>query len=278
MKKVSAFAPANISCIFKIYPHKNPRWMGSFGVGFTLNEGVLVTATKAKKNAVFFNGKKIIFPPVDEVMKKLAKESVEIYIDSKLPLGSGFGLSGASALATAYALNTLFFLKKSKKTLAIIAHTAEVTSKTGLGDVTNQYYGGFFLKTKPSSQFIVQKIPLKNIPVYCATFSKLSTNAVLTDQNLFTRINTAAAKNLQEVQALLKMNKKIAFGDIITISKQFAVESGLLTNKKVIEQIETIQKNNGHASMIMLGNAVFSDTSFPGSTKLFISDKGAHLL
>ena len=63
---------------------------------------------------------------------------------SSLPLGYWFGISGASALATAYALNRLLKLKKSNKELAIIAHIAEVESKTGLGDVTNQYYWGFY--------------------------------------------------------------------------------------------------------------------------------------
>ena len=49
-----AFAPANISCIFSIYWHKNPRWMGSYGIGFTLNEGVIAEASRAKKKGVKF--------------------------------------------------------------------------------------------------------------------------------------------------------------------------------------------------------------------------------
>ena len=54
-----SFAPANISCIFRIYRHKNPRWMGSYGVGFTLNLGVVAEASRSNKNEIFFNGKKI---------------------------------------------------------------------------------------------------------------------------------------------------------------------------------------------------------------------------
>ena len=53
---------------------------------------------------------------------------------------------------------------------------------------------------------------------------------------------------------------------------------GLLKDKNVIKTIKNIKKNNGNASMIMLGNAVFSDIKFKGSEKLIIKDKGAYLL
>src|SRR3989344_7483678 len=99
MDSAKAFAPANISCVFKIYSHKNPRWMGSYGFGFTLNEGVVVEAKKSKRNEILFNNNPIDFPAVKSVMKKLTKQKIRIHIDTKLPLGCGFGLSGASALA-----------------------------------------------------------------------------------------------------------------------------------------------------------------------------------
>lgn len=89
-----AFAPGNISCVFKIYSHKNPRWMGSYGFGFTVNEGVVVEASKSKKTEIFFNNKPINFPTVKGIIKKLTEEKLRIYLNSKLPLGCGFGLSG----------------------------------------------------------------------------------------------------------------------------------------------------------------------------------------
>lgn len=271
-----AFAPANISCIFKIYEHKNPRWMGSYGVGFTLNEGVAVQVHKSKRTEVIFNNKSINFPTLKWVVRKLTKEKIRVCIKSKLPLGCGFGLSGASALAATYAINRLLSLGKSKKELAIIAHTAEVENKTGLGDVVNQYYGGFFIKSKPSSYFIVERIPIENVDVYCKYFSKLSTKSVITNKELKSKINKSASMALDEIQKLTK--KKIELGDIIKISKKFAVNSGLLIDKRTIQTIKNIEENNGNASMIMLGNAVFSDKPFKGAIKLKISNKGACVL
>ena len=66
--------------------------------------------------------------------------------------------------------------------------------------------------------------------------------------------------------------------DIIRISKDFAVESGLLRDKRVKNLIEEIENKGGNASMIMLGNAVFSDMPFKGCRKVKISDKSAYLL
>ena len=50
-----------------------------------------------------------------------------------------------------------------------------------------------------------------------------------------------------------------------------------MKNKKVIEIIKKIENKGGNASMIMLGNAVFSDSYFKGSKILIIKDKGACL-
>lgn len=275
MKSAKAFAPANISCIFKIYDHKDPRWMGSYGIGFTLHEGVTVDVSLSETDTILFNNKRTNIASVNKVTDFLTKESVTVRINSALPLGGGFGLSGASALATAYATNKLLDLKKSHKELAMLAHIAEVVSKTGLGDITNQYYGGLLIKFKPSSEFVIEKLPFDMIPVYCTYFSKLSTKSVITNADIREKINMSAEYALEKVKKLLDTKRHISFGEIISLSKEFAVDSGLLTNKKVIEAIQSIEKNNGHASMIMLGNAVFSDIPFPGAIKLTISDKGA---
>ena len=279
MNSAKAFAPANISCIFKVYEHKNPRCAGSYGLGFTLNEGVTVEVSIAKRNEVVFNGVSINFPTVIGVIKMLTKEKIRVCIKSKLPLGCGFGLSGASALATAYAINGLLKLKKSKKELAIIAHTAEVENKSGLGDVVNQYYGGFCIKSRPSSYFRVEKLPLSNIDVYCRHFGRISTKSIITNAKIRNKINDAADSSLSKIQSLTKYNKnKIKFKDVIRISKDFAVNSGLLKNKKIIRTIKNIEKNGGNASMIMLGNSVFSDRKFKGASRFKISGKGAHLI
>jgi len=252
--------------------------MGSYGFGFTLNEGVIVEAAKSDNGKIFFNNKVIDLPTVKKVIQALTKEKVIIHIQTSLPLAAGFGLSGASALAAAYALNKLLGLKKSKKDLAVIAHIAEVESGTGLGDVVNQFYGGLLVKFKPSSHFIVKRISLDKIPVYCRYFSKLLTKSIITDPKIKDRINRSATIVLNKMKQLLASGKKPSFSDIIGLSKEFVIHSGLLSHKKTIETIKNIEDNHGRASMIMLGNAVFSDRPFTGARKFYICGKGARIL
>ncbi len=271
-----SFAPANISCIFGIRRHNNPRKSGSVGVGFCINEGANVKAIKDKKASILFNKKEIEFPTVTTLAESLTNKTARIEIESNLPLSCGFGLSGASALATAYALNKLFNLKKSKLDLAIAAHTAEVINGTGLGDVVNQYYGGFCVKLETSADFIVKRLPISG-SVYCRHFSPIDTKSVIENDGIKDIINDAADKSLGRIKILINNQKTMGdFQSIIRISKQFAIESALIKDNNVINIINEIEKNNGNASMIMLGNAVFSDIRFEGSKGFNISDKGAY--
>jgi len=278
MKSAKAFAPGNISCIFVIKKSNSPATTGSLGFGFTVNKGVFARIKKInnnKKDIIYFNNKKINFPTVNSVIEKLTNEKVIVDIKSKLPLGCGFGISGASALATAYALNKLLNLMKSKKKLALIAHIAEVENNTGLGDVVNQYYGGFLIKYESSYKFEVNKIPIKNKKIYYKYFSSINAKKIISNGKNKNIINKAGIKALNKIKTM--NTKNINLKNIIKISKEFSVNSGLLKNKNVIRIINNVEKKNGNASMIMLGNAVFSDKYFKGSKELMIKDKGAYL-
>jgi pantoate kinase len=276
-KLVSAFAPGSLSCFFVIHDNPDPRWKGSTGCGFTVDKGVTVTAAKADKTEVIFNSERTVLSSVDYVLRELQIPDVFVEIKTELPLSSGFGLSGASALATAYAVNELFELRKTEKELAIFAHKADVVSGTGLGDVANQFLGGFNIKLVPSSHFTLEKLPLNNSPVYIRNFSKLLTSSVISDKNARELINKAGNEALEKVKNLRDTNA-ITFKDIITISKTFAIESRLLKDERVKQMIGEIEKKGGHASMIMLGNSVFSDIPFDGATRLVITNVPAHLL
>lgn len=284
-KSVKASAPGNISCIFKVYENEDPLKAGSSGLGFTVDKSVIVEVSPSPFSGIFFNGKKINIPTVRKVIDLMfeeAKTKIKVDITSELPLGCGFGLSGASALAASYAINELFDFGHSNLELAKIAHIAEVTNKTGMGDVTSQYFGGCIFKEKPSSEFEVIKIPLNETPVYCRFFSKLSTKSVLSSPEIKESVNIAAAEVLGKVAELIKKsgNDKtpVKFQDLVSLSYEFALKSGLLTHRGVISLINRIRRHGGEASMIMLGNAVFSSIPFEGALALKISNNPAHLL
>ncbi len=160
----SAFAPGNISCVFKIIPHVDPARMHSLGMGFTIKEGVEVTVSEHHETKISFNGQDINFPTVHAVVIRLIQQTdvsgIKVDLTSPLPLGCGFGLSGAAALATAYALNELIGLQKKIDELALITHVAEVENRTGLGDVCSQYHGGCLVKLKEGLPLVADKLPV----------------------------------------------------------------------------------------------------------------------
>jgi len=283
-KKVAmAWAPGNISCIFEICRGRTPERTGSRGMGFTVDEGATVSVSRAPATAVFYNNKKVDFPTVKLVIRRLTAKKVMVRISSDLPLGAGFGMSGASALAAAYAINRLLKLRKGRKELAMAAHCAEVEAGTGLGDVVNQSHGGLLVKFEPSWKFRVVRPKVEGARhVYCAWHGKMSTRNVLRNEKKERAINGAAEKALAMLREMLKKRMMerapLPFAEIIGISKRFAEESGLLRDRKMKSLIAGIEKRRGHASMIMLGNAVFSDIPFPGSVRLRISEDKAKVI
>ena len=272
MTQAKAFAPGNLSCVFKIIPHPEPTKMHSLGMGFTITEGVVVTVSQQNsQTTVQFNGSEIHFPTVVSVIQKLTQQPIRVEIESPLPLGCGFGLSGAASLATTYALNTLLELGKSEEELAMIAHVAEVENRTGLGDVCAQYHGGCLVKLKRGYPLAAERLPIPAQPIYYRYFSSIQTKTILESAERRERINRAADETLQALEKLAK-SEAVDFNACIRLSKQFSLNSGLLEDTRVKATISQIEEAGGVASMIMLGNAVFSTHPFEGATGTTLSE------
>lgn len=272
MENAKAFAPGNLSCVFKIIPHPEATKMHSLGMGFTITEGVVVTVcTSDTDTTVRFNGSAIHFPTVTSVVQKLTSQPVEIDIESPLPLGCGFGLSGAASLATTYALDLLLDLGKSQEELAMTAHVAEVENRTGLGDVCAQYHGGCLVKLKRGYPLAAERLPIPEQPIYYRYFSSIQTKTILENAERRERINRAADEALHALEELGKSNR-VDFNVCIQLSKRFSLNSGLLEDAHVQQTIREIELAGGVASMIMLGNAVFSTHPFDGSTETKLSE------
>ena len=272
MTQAKAFAPGNLSCVFKIIPHPEPTQMHSLGMGFTITEGVVVTVSQhSNEIAVRFNDNEIHFPTVVSVIQKLTPQPIQVEIESPLPLGCGFGLSGAASLATTYALNALLALGKPEEELAMTAHVAEVENRTGLGDVCAQYHGGCLVKLKRGYPLAAERLPIPAQPIYYRYFSSIQTKTILENAERRERINRAADETLQALEKLTKADA-VDFNACIQLSKQFSLNSGLLEDVRVQETIHEIELVGGVASMIMLGNAVFSTHPFEGATETKLSE------
>ncbi len=277
-----AFAPGNISCVFKVIPHADAARMHSLGMGFTVKEGVEVTVSEHHEMEVLFNEQRISFPTVRAVVSRLTQNSgiagIQVDITSPLPLGCGFGLSGAAALATAYALNELLQTHKDTEELAMIAHIAEVENRTGLGDVCSQYHGGCLVKLKEGAPLVADRLPIAEQPIYYRYFGPIQTSEVLGNREQTARINRAADVALNVLQTLTSAESSPElFNACFAVSKRFSVESGLLSDVRVIDTIAQIEAEGGVASMIMLGNGVFSTHPFEDAVETKLVHNPARL-
>lgn len=274
----AAWAPGNISGVFKVIPHEDPARMHSLGLGFTVREGATVSVRRGD-GGIIFNGEGIDFPTVAALLERIAPgERLAVEVETPLPLSSGFGLSGASSLAAAYAADALLDLGLSERALATAAHVAEVENLTGLGDVCAQYHGGCLVKLVAGDPLAAQRMPLApGAPIHYRYFGPIRTRDILSDPERRRRINAAADDALAALGRMREASS-LDLGSVIRESRAFAAGSGLMAHEGVLAAVDEVTGRGGEASMIMLGNAVFSDVPFPGSTETALSTRRVGLI
>lgn len=243
--------------------YKDPLRVGSTGAGVTLDKGVTTALNLQKSHrsrvSVSLNGRPLNDPVVSrkviEEYLRLDGRTWRVKVSHKceLPIGCGYGTSGAGALGLSLALNDAMGLGLSKIETAGIAHICEVRCKTGLGTVTSLFYGGFNVRTKPGAPGLgeVRKVKLsKSLRVVSATFGPISTMRVLSNNQLRKRVNTCARTRLSKI--LGEMTETAFVG----LSKTFAVCLGLISSR-LGRAMDALYANGISSSMIMLGESLF---------------------
>ncbi|MFA9417835.1 pantoate kinase [Natrinema sp. HArc-T2] len=250
-EEATAFVPGHITGFFSAHPDEDPTKAGSRGAGLTLTDGVEVTVepTANEDSTIVLDGEELEIDPVSTVLETL-DVTARVEAESDLPLGSGFGISGAMALGTALAANCVFACKLSTNELITIAHGAEVQAGTGLGDVVAQAHGGVPIRLEPGSP---QENTLDSIPararVEYVSFGQLSTADVLSGD---TETLTVAGE-----EALARVVEEPTLVSFMYASRRFARDAELLTDQ-VRETIADVAAVDGQASMAMLGETVFA--------------------
>ncbi len=255
----AAFAPAHITGFFAAMPDPDPVKAGSVGCGLCLETGVTarVTANAAGSGALIrLNGEQIDLPTVEYVIGSLPgvrHSRLVIDLEADVPLGYGFGVSGAAALATALAINISHRKGLTIEQAAALAHSADVVNRTGMGDVTGQYTGGLVIRTKAGAPGVgtVEVVPVDAVEVSWICLGKISTSSVLEDKETMQRINILGR---QALNALLKRPELRHF---MCLSRDFAFETGLVS-ARAADAIEAVEAVGGQASMAMLGDTVFA--------------------
>ena len=276
----TAFAPAHITGFFAAMPDPDPVKAGSVGCGLCLEAGVTARVTTGTTGStgtpgtpgtpdtpdtpditgsgtlIRLNGKQIDLPTVEYVIESLLgirHSRLVVDLAADVPLGYGFGVSGAAALATALAVNADHGQGLTMEQAAVVAHSAEVVNRTGMGDVAGQYTGGLVIRTAAGAPGVgaVKKVPVDAMEVSWVCLGEISTSSVLDDEKTMGRINILGQRALK---ALLK---RPGLEHFMSLSRDFAFETGLVS-PGAADAIEAVEAAGGMASMAMLGDTVFA--------------------
>ena len=264
-KPAAAFSPGHITGFFKICGHVYPHQKGSVGCGIALNSGIRSAVTPIEgvgDSHLFLNGKtaesRTILSSVSEIAA-LAEEKYgttfhfDIEETGTLPIGSGFGMSAAGTLSTVFAANASLKLGLSRDELIEIAHVAEVSNGSGLGDVAGASSGGLAVREIPGGSRFGKfySIPVPPKTVYCLVLGGLSTKDIISNPACIQNINAAG-----EI-ALHQFLKNPTLDSFMAESLSFSKSIGLLSAaaEKIIDSIDSA---DGMISQAMLGDTVFA--------------------
>ncbi|VVB84539.1 Pantoate kinase [uncultured archaeon] len=274
-----AFAPAHISGIFIIDIKKDPVLSGSMGAGVCLEDGAVTAVRPAQETTIKINGEAAEAATTLSAIEHLTAKPVLVETAVSVPICAGFGASAAGALSTALAVNEALSLNLTYNELAGAAHKAEVTNRTGLGDVAGMTCGGIDIRKKAGipPAVNIDRIPCRNEIISWISFGAISTRSVLSDDMKKKGINKAGRLRLKE------LIKKPTVDNFFRQSCAFAKEIDLMS-REVRDAIEAVEAAGGIASQAMLGDTVFAINDngalneFGEVRKSRISHAGAHLL
>ncbi len=245
---VKAFSPGHISGYFSRIMGETPECTGSIGAGLVLAEGVTATVERSKETEVLVvaDGVETIgSPPIEEALDRMGVSAL-VRTESILPIGSGFGLSAASLLATIIAADELFSLSMGMPEIAGLSHEIEVMHGNGLGDVAAELGGGLVCRTAPGIKALTQRLPVPDEQIAIISLSPISTQKVLSSPESMKRVSLAyPGRCPADIE------------DFFKISRQFAESSGLITDP-VRAILSACDDANLPASMTMLGEGVFA--------------------
>jgi pantoate kinase len=246
----AAFVPGHVTGFFTVERDpEDPTKAGSRGAGLTLSDGVTTTVRPSDQTAVYLEDASVDIESVTRVLDAL-DVTATVLLETDLPLGSGFGVSGAAALGAALAANREFGCTLSENELVTIAHGAEVQAGSGLGDVVAQARGGVPVRLEPGApgHGRMDGLPYP-VRVEYVCLGELSTADVLAGDT--TAVTRAGEKALSRVVG------EPTLASFVYASRAFARDADLLT-PQVRGVVGDVSAADGEASMAMLGETVFA--------------------
>jgi pantoate kinase len=238
------------------------------GASFATEDGVVVEVTPAAETAVTVEGTPDPFEPVERVLSTL-EVTAAVDVRPEVPLGHGFGASGAATLATALAANARFDLGLEREELVEASLAAEVAAGTGESDVIIQDRGGLLWNTGTGAG--VERVEVEAVVEY-TTVGGIATSEMLADESFMRTARRVGRVELERFDATPTLQS------LAERSRAFLRQTRIAT-PFVEREIERVETEGGVAGMALFGETVFAvdvDGTLPERTA--VSNAGARLL
>ncbi|PSQ17365.1 GHMP kinase [Halobacteriales archaeon QS_8_69_26] len=217
----------------------------SRGASFATEDGVVVEVTPAEKTTVTVDGDPTPFEPVELALDELGVTAA-VAVRPEVPLGHGFGASGAATLAAALAADATFDLGRDREALLGVAHRAEMAAGTGQGDVYIQERGGLCYSSADGTGRVVP-----DEPVEYASVGGIDTGETLADEGLMDRFRRHGN---EQIDALSDPPTMREFAER---SRTLVRETGVAT-EFVEAELRRVRDAGGAGSMALFGDTVFA--------------------
>ena len=252
-----AFAPGHVTGVFApSLESPDPRGRGSVGAGLVLDLGVTTEATWRPGGGHRIrvedeNGRPL--PISDDVARRLVADrpgALRIRVRHALPVGQGFGMSAAGALATALAVSRLLAVPRAR---AIeVAHLADLYGSGGLGGVAAILGGGVEIRTRPGIPpwGRIRHLPSERSVLIGVVGRPIPSPAILRDPRWLARIRRAAG-------TLESIGPSGSLDRLMDASERFTDRLGL-ADPSVRAVVRGIRRRGGRAAQAMFGTSFFA--------------------
>ncbi|MEM2137026.1 MAG: hypothetical protein QXI93_03625 [Candidatus Methanomethylicia archaeon] len=265
MKTAYTFCPASISSFFSPYIVDDPLKSGAIGGGFLLDIGVKVIVKADYSNGPLELISKINGVPFDSfIVNKVLdlmgihgdlnyKIEVEQFID--VPIGCGYGTSGASALAVTMGLCKVLNIKMTLLQMARIAHLVDYYCGTGLGTVSGIIggVGGIRIIVNPGGPgyAIVDRILIPDeCYIVSAAFAPIDKKGILKTPGRLNHLEIIGKNTLNSILS------EPSAENFLRSCRDFAFKAGFMT-PRVESLIKAIDNTNViGVTQNMIGEAV----------------------
>lgn len=264
----TAFCPGHITCFFHPVRTDDLLTTGSRGVGIKIDLGASVTLEERSDKVirVIMDGKESECNITKLAISQISDRGFDVIVNNGLPVGQGFGMSAAGAIAAA--LCACVFEDKTDDFAYRSAHIAEIKGGGGLGDVS-----GILCRSKVPVRAVAGLPPYGNVvdsKVDIDGFTVAVLGGPLNTGDTLSVPSVSEAIQREGSGSVDRFLESPSLSGLYSLSEIFSSKIGLETESLKVAFSKL--RSEGHAGMCMLGHSLFTDVSKERTEELLGAD------